>query len=58
MSETFNSGYRKLVSALVEESEPVEQGRSLVVVLGINEYVHWQTLKNAVQDARSDFNKP
>ncbi|MEH2124306.1 caspase family protein [Nostoc sp.] len=41
---------RKLV-AVATEIEPVEQGRSLVVVIGINEYVHWQKLKNAVQDA-------
>jgi len=33
------------------EFEPVEQGRSLVVAIGINEYVHQQKLKNAVQDA-------
>ncbi|MCC3473793.1 MULTISPECIES: GUN4 domain-containing protein [unclassified Microcoleus] len=33
------------------EFEPVNQGRSLVVTIGINEYVHWQKLKNAVQDA-------
>ncbi|MEP0924383.1 caspase family protein [Leptolyngbya sp. ST-U4] len=32
-------------------SNSVEQGRSLVVVIGINEYIHWQKLKNAVQDA-------
>ncbi len=41
---------RKLV-AVVTELEPVQLGRSLVVVIGINEYVHWQKLKNAVQDA-------
>ena len=34
-----------------DEPEPVKQGRSLVVVIGINEYVHQQKLKNAVQDA-------
>lgn len=33
------------------ESAPVQQGRSLVVTIGINNYVHWQKLKNAVQDA-------
>ena len=33
------------------EFEPVKQGRALVVTIGINEYVHWQKLKNAVQDA-------
>jgi hypothetical protein len=34
------------------EFEPVKQGRALVVTIGINEYVHWQKLKNAVEDAR------
>ena len=33
------------------EFEPVKQGRALVVTIGLNEYVHWQKLKNAVQDA-------
>lgn len=41
---------RKLV-ADVTELEAVQQGRSLVTVIGINEYIHWQKLKNAVQDA-------
>jgi uncharacterized caspase-like protein len=41
---------RKLV-AVITELEPVQQGRSLVLVIGINEYLHWQKLKNAVQDA-------
>jgi len=34
-----------------DEPESVKQGRSLVAVIGINDYVHWQKLKNAVQDA-------
>jgi uncharacterized caspase-like protein len=29
----------------------VPQGRSLVVAIGINEYVYWHKLKNSVQDA-------
>ena len=41
---------RKLVP-VITELEPVKQGRSLVVAIGINEYAHWQKLKNAVQDA-------
>lgn len=36
---------------ILPDHEPVEQGRSLVAVIGINEYAHWQKLKNAVQDA-------
>jgi hypothetical protein len=39
------------VTVVDTEPEPIEQGRSLVVVIGINEYVHQQKLKNAVQDA-------
>lgn len=43
---------RKMTVLDVEvEFEPVKQGRSLVVVIGIDEYVHWQKLKNAVRDA-------
>ncbi|GAA6618168.1 hypothetical protein [Scytonema sp. NUACC26] len=43
---------RKMTVLDVEvKFEPIKQGRSLVVVIGINEYVHWQKLKNAVQDA-------
>jgi hypothetical protein len=41
---------RKLVPMNIE-IEPVAQGRSLVAVIGINEYAHWKKLKNAVQDA-------
>jgi uncharacterized caspase-like protein len=33
------------------ELEPVKQGRSLVVAIGINDYANWQKLKNGVQDA-------
>ncbi|MEH2154042.1 caspase family protein [Nostoc sp.] len=46
-----NSDLERKLVAVVTEIEPVKQGRSLVVVIGINEYVHWQKLKNAVQDA-------
>jgi uncharacterized caspase-like protein len=46
-----NSDLERKLIPVVTEIEPVEQGRSLVVVIGINEYVHWQKLKNAVQDA-------
>lgn len=43
---------RKMTVLDVEvQFEPVKQGRSLVVVIGINEYIQWQKLKNAVQDA-------
>jgi Caspase domain len=41
---------RKLVP-MNKELEPVAQGRSLIAVIGINEYTYWQKLKNAVQDA-------
>ncbi len=47
--ETENLKRAMILEAV--ESEPVKQGRSLVVTIGINEYVHWQKLKNAVQDA-------
>jgi uncharacterized caspase-like protein len=50
INETSNPEYRKL-GTVFTELEPLQQGRSLVVVIGINEYVHWQKLKNAVQDA-------
>nr|MDZ8021764.1 caspase family protein [Nostoc sp. SerVER01] len=46
-----NSNLQRKLVPVVTEIEPVEQGRSLVVAIGINEYVHWQKLKNAVQDA-------
>jgi hypothetical protein len=42
---------------VIIEPEPVEQGRSLVVVIGIDKYTHWQTLNNAVQDALA-YSKP
>jgi uncharacterized caspase-like protein len=41
---------RKLAPSETEIAD-VPQGRSLVVVIGINEYIHQQKLKNAVQDA-------
>ena len=46
-----NSDLERKLIPVVTEIESVKQGRSLVVVIGINEYVHWQKLKNAVQDA-------
>ena len=53
MTEQLNENTpleRKLVPMNME-LEPVAQGRSLIAVIGINEYAHWQKLKNAVQDA-------
>ena len=50
ITETSDSEYRKL-NAVLTEPESVVQGRSLVVVIGINKYVHQQELKNAVPDA-------
>ena len=47
--ETENLKRAMILEAV--ESEPVKQGRSLVVTIGINKYVHWQELNNAVQDA-------
>jgi hypothetical protein len=47
--ETENLKRAMILEAV--ESEPVKQGRSLVVTIGINKYVHWQELKNAKQDA-------
>ncbi len=41
---------RKLLPVDVE-LESVKQGRSIVVVIGINDYTNWQKLKNGVQDA-------
>ena len=53
MTDSTNepSDLERGVTVVGEEPEPIEHGRSLVVVIGINEYVHWQKLKNAVQDA-------
>lgn len=48
-SEEFQN--RGLKVDLPTEFESVDKGRSLVAVIGINEYIHWQKLKNAVQDA-------
>lgn len=53
MTEQLNENIpleRKLVPMNME-LEPVAQGRSLIAVIGINEYAHWQKLKNAVHDA-------
>jgi hypothetical protein len=41
----------RTLNPVVIEPGPVKQGRSLVVVIGIDEYTHWRTLNNAVQDA-------
>jgi hypothetical protein len=51
LTETSNSE-RKLASAEIE-IEPVEQGQSIVVAIGINKYAHWRKLNNAVLDACS-----
>lgn len=51
INETDSPEYRKLIPVSTE-IESVEQGRSLVVVIGVNEYVHQPKLKNAVQDAK------
>jgi len=47
--ETENLKRAMILEAV--ESEPVKQGRLLVVTIGIDKYVHWQELNNAVQDA-------
>lgn len=46
--ETSNSERGFIV---VRGDEDIKQGRSLVVVIGIDDYANWQKLKNAVQDA-------
>jgi Caspase domain len=45
------SNDRKAVYDEREEINLVKEGRSLIVVIGINDYVHSNKLKNAVQDA-------
>jgi Caspase domain len=50
MSNT-NSVDKRGLTAVVPEAEPIKVGRSLIVVIGINDYVHSNKLKNAVQDA-------
>ena len=50
ITEAPTSEFRTLNPVAVEP-KLVEQGRSLVVVIGINKYTHWRTLNNAVQDA-------
>ena len=53
MTEQINATthlQRKLLPVDIE-IEPIEQGRSLIVTIGINDYANWQKLKNAVQDA-------
>jgi Caspase domain len=49
-SDKTTASERKL-APLATNIADVPQGRSLVVVIGINEYIHQQKLKNAVQDA-------
>ena len=43
----------RAVGTLAEHEEPVASppGRMVLVTIGINEYVHWPPLKNAVNDA-------
>ncbi|MBW4659777.1 MAG: caspase family protein [Drouetiella hepatica Uher 2000/2452] len=48
--EASTSKFRTLTPVVIEP-EPVKQGRSVVVVIGIDKYTHWRTLNNAVQDA-------
>lgn len=50
ITEASTPEFRTL-NPVVVDPEPVKQGRSLVVVIGINEYTHWRKLNNAVQDA-------
>jgi uncharacterized caspase-like protein len=50
-SSSEESQNRSLTVDLPTEFEPAEQGRSLVVVIGINDYAHHLKLKNAVKDA-------
>lgn len=45
------TAFERKLAPLATKIADIPQGRSLVVVIGINEYVHWQKLKNAVQDA-------
>ena len=49
-TEAITHLQRKLLPVEVE-TKNVEQGRSLIVTIGINDYANWQKLKNAVQDA-------
>jgi hypothetical protein len=50
ITDTSDSESRKL-NAVLTEPESMVQGRSLVVVIGIDEYEHWPLLNNAVNDA-------
>lgn len=47
----MEEAYRKAVTNPKTEVEAVEQGRLLVVVIGIDKYKNWQSLRNAVNDA-------
>lgn len=49
-TDTTTHLQRKLLPVEIE-TEPVKQGRSLIVTIGVNDYAHWPKLKNAVQDA-------
>jgi hypothetical protein len=51
MNEIDSSTERSVRPKNNQESEPWKQGRFFVVAIGINEYQHWQKLKNAVNDA-------
>lgn len=53
MSELTNEAQdlERGVKVVDTEPDPIEQGRSLIVTIGINNYANWQKLKNAVQDA-------
>lgn len=46
-----NQNQRSLEFEEETEVEAIEEGRSLIVAIGINDYVHSNKLKNAVQDA-------
>jgi WD40 repeat protein len=48
--ETFNSEIRKL-NPVISVVKSTEQGRSMIMTIGINQYEHWPKLSNAVKDA-------
>ncbi len=50
INEMASQEYRKFFPVSTE-IESIEQGRSLVVTIGINDYKHWFKLNNAVNDA-------
>ena len=51
IDNSSKSAQERGMQVVSSEKEASIQGRSLVVTIGINSYVHWQPLKNAVQDA-------